>query len=131
MTDEPREPTPEELEAERLAALEEGVGKVTAETKFEEPPDTSEIDAMVQRRKEARAAAEKKSETEQASSRSANRGAGIGMTIAWAILIIPMIGLGLGWLVDNATDSNVFRLIGFLIGAVIAVGYAIRASARA
>ncbi len=67
-------------------------------------------------------------------SRESTRGIGVGMSIAYAILGVPMVGLGIGWIFDNRVgdgQGTLWRLVGFLIGAIGAIAYAIKVSSRA
>ena len=67
-------------------------------------------------------------------SRESSRGIGVGMSIAYAILGVPMVGLGIGWIFDARVgdgSGTLWRLVGFLIGAIGAIAYAVKVSSRA
>jgi len=56
------------------------------------------------------------------------------MSIAYAILGVPMVGLGIGWIFDARVgdgSGTLWRLVGFLIGAIGAIAYAVKVSSRA
>jgi F0F1-type ATP synthase assembly protein I len=62
---------------------------------------------------------------------AAGRGLGRGLAAAYALIGMPLLGLGLGWLLDRGTDSNVFSLVGFVLGGAAAVWFASRQLSRA
>ena len=61
----------------------------------------------------------------QAKDADAARGLGVGMTAAYAILGMPLLGAGLGWLVDQRLGTNVWLGLGMLAGATAGVGFAL------
>jgi F0F1-type ATP synthase assembly protein I len=57
--------------------------------------------------------------------RSTARGAGIGLTVAYAIIGVPVFGYGFGWLIDQArgTPDRFASILG-LLGCFAGVGFA-------
>lgn len=104
-----------------------------------EAPSLSEyderIDQVAARARAARVEREKheaKVKQESAFDRDTARGAGVGMTIAYAIIGVPLVGFGIGYLVDMAANTgNAFRLIGVMLGMAAAIFFAVRTSSRA
>lgn len=59
-----------------------------------------------------------------ASDREAARGLGIGISIAYTIIGLPLFGAGVGWLVDSRLGVDFWKGIGVLIGAILGIGMA-------
>lgn len=64
--------------------------------------------------------------------RESTRGMGIGLSIAYAICGAPLALMGIGWLIDNMVGGGgtLFRILGFLIGGIGAIAYAVKVSSR-
>ncbi len=125
MTDEPREPTPEELEAERLAALEKGVEEIASGTRFDEMPDTTHLDDRFRSIKNK--VSKQKGEPQPGDgggghwageSGEGYRSAGVALSVAYALVGCTIVGWGIGWLIDRNTGGNIAQAVGGLIGAV-------------
>ncbi|HRF58900.1 MAG TPA: hypothetical protein PLH94_03175 [Fimbriimonadaceae bacterium] len=54
-----------------------------------------------------------------------SRGLGVGLSVAYTILGMPMVGAGVGWLVDQQTGMKVFLGLGTVGGAVLGVVFAL------
>src|SRR5947209_1082734 len=54
-----------------------------------------------------------------------SRGLGIGMTVAYVIVGVPLTGALVGWLIDKATKASIYTGIGTLLGAVIGIAMTI------
>ena len=54
-----------------------------------------------------------------------SRGLGIGMTVAYVIVGVPLAGALVGWLIDKATKASIYTGFGTLLGAVIGIGMTI------
>lgn len=54
-----------------------------------------------------------------------NRGLGIGLTVAYAIIGVPLFGIGLGYLADNAAGTNIYRGVGALLGSIVGIAGAV------
>ena len=64
----------------------------------------------------------KKTEAKKlASSAETNRGLGIGMSVAYTIIGLPLVGFGIGVAADQATGSTIWRGVGGFLGSVIGV----------
>lgn len=66
-----------------------------------------------------------KEEKENRSTGEASRGLGVGMTVAYAIIGIPLFGAGGGWLLDRALGGNAWQPILTVAGAFLGVGFAV------
>ncbi len=51
----------------------------------------------------------------------AARGLGVGLSIAYTILGVPLVGLAIGWALDSHYQSNVFKGLGTVSGAVLGI----------
>jgi F0F1-type ATP synthase assembly protein I len=56
------------------------------------------------------------------------RGLGVGLTIAYAILGMPLVMFGLGWLIDQAFKTTLWQSLLGLIGFFMGCGYAVYAA---
>lgn len=158
MPDEP-EPTEEELEqrlkkllGEAETADEDELDQIElklreVEDKFAEQQEKrkeeeSLFDADFEERlRNLHARAEKAKNVEQARQKakeefskremSGAKGAGVGLTVAYMIMGLPMLGAGIGWLVDRKLGTNTWIGFGTLIGAVMGVAGAILTINRA
>lgn len=129
--DEPGAYTPEE--EERLRQIEEELARVKA-SGFVVPKDETEdvrLSEIEQRAREARETHRK--HTAAGSSGSfvtpdTGRSLGKGLQIAYAILGVPLVGFGIGYLIDLKTGGMMWRGVGTILGATAAVAYAIRST---
>lgn len=52
-------------------------------------------------------------------------GLGFGLAVAYTIIGVPLFAVAIGWLIDRATNSNIFlslfALIGSIAGIVVAI----------
>lgn len=69
----------------------------------------------------------KEAEKERArrSDGESSRGLGVGLSVAYTILGMPMLGAGVGWFVDKQTRMSVFLGLGTVAGAVLGVVFAL------
>jgi F0F1-type ATP synthase assembly protein I len=123
-------------EAERLRRIEEELDKVKDTVRLAEPDEDLErrMDEIAERARasKARLAATKAEEARSAAvSGETARGLGHGLAIAYAILGVPLVGYGLGWLADRQMGGNVWQAVGTVTGAVMALVYAVRTMNRA
>jgi F0F1-type ATP synthase assembly protein I len=126
-----------EADRERLRRIEEEILRLGEEARFAEPHDP-EFQARLRRIEETAESARARqrgldSERSRASATggSSGRGLGIGLSIAYAILGLTMLGWGVGWLLDRGSDRVLWQGIGTLLGATLAVVYAVRVMNRA
>lgn len=104
----------------------ESVQKVESKAVF---PDIPELNAEKLTRWSAKERFDqKKIETSRRhqSEQKISRGVGLGLVAAYAIIGLPMVGIGIGWLVDKFTRSNAFVGIGAMVGAVLGLVIAVR-----
>ncbi len=120
------EAEPDEVEA-RFQALDK---------KFDEDrielPNTDEfeerfrkLESQVGDSKSKRAEQDRQAARRQKSDSEAARGAGIGLTVAYAILGTPMMGALIGYLMDREFGTNLWKGVLTLLGAVIGVTFAV------
>jgi F0F1-type ATP synthase assembly protein I len=57
--------------------------------------------------------------------RQSAKGLGVGLAVAYAIVGTPMLGAGIGWLIDNRVGSDAWVGILTLCGAALGVAFAI------
>ena len=88
----------------------------------------SRMDSLTARGKEAKEryeAKKTKAAAEQKSSGEAAKGLGVGLTIAYGILGTPLVGFGIGYLIDMAVGGKVWQswltILGAFAGMVFAV----------
>lgn len=102
------------------------------EERAEEPQDApsdpvlDELDARLarlqQRAREARADHEEKKRGKRSSLGESAHGVGYGLTIAYTILGVPMLGALIGWLLDQRTGAGQFYTgLGVIVGSVLAL----------
>jgi len=53
------------------------------------------------------------------------KGLGAGLTIAYAIIGLPLAGAGIGWLLDRAGGGTLFVTVGTLLGAALGIAMAL------
>lgn len=125
----PPEDVPDDFE-ERVEAM------LRRSDALHEKPEPTEFDETLERKIadiESRASIQKqKAETakrlereQRQSNVSTSRGLGIGLSIAYTIIGLPMIGLAVGWYLDNRYHANAWKAILVMAGAVIAIVYAV------
>ena len=101
------------------------------DAKFPDPPSDAEIQerlaASKARLEESKAKYDEvRAEPEPGSSHST----AVGMSIAYAILILPTVGGAAGWFIDTRVGGSLFAGLGLLAGGVCALVYAMRAVKR-
>ena len=122
----------EQLEAE----LQKVEAVMLEEDRFEAPKITDEMDdrlsALEMRAKEAKGVAAQKKDFVYREARGAKyhqdtgKGLSTGMVAAGAIIGGPMVGYGLGILLDNATGSNGWKPLIMILGAAIGIAFTVR-----
>ena len=53
------------------------------------------------------------------------KGLGVGMTVAYTIIGLPLAGAGIGWLLDREAGGRVFITFGTLLGAALGIAMAV------
>ncbi|MEZ0327503.1 MAG: hypothetical protein ACAH95_16515 [Fimbriimonas sp.] len=74
-----------------------------------------EFHGKVDKMKESRQAQERVTQREQVQNRDSARGLGIGLSIAYTIIGMPLAGAGLGWLLDRALGTQTYVGIGVIV----------------
>jgi F0F1-type ATP synthase assembly protein I len=131
--EEPEEgqPTPEE----KVQELQKNVSAAADRASFADPPESDEIAKKLAEAKDKIELARKKNKARIARDRPAvaesqekdSAPTGPGMAMAFALLFMPLSGMVLGWMVDQwlKTDT-LFRNLGFVAGAAVAILYVVR-----
>jgi F0F1-type ATP synthase assembly protein I len=119
-------------EQKRMLELYEGLGESVdaqrteaAKVHDEFESKLSALDEKIDRMRSARQKEERQVESSRVTDRADARGLGVGLSIAYAIIGLPLLGAGLGYLADRATDSNVWSGLGAVAGAVVGIVHAI------
>ncbi|MGV3615791.1 MAG: hypothetical protein ACO1SV_10700 [Fimbriimonas sp.] len=73
-------------------------------------------------RRQGKASAEQRKIEREADS---NRGLGVGLTVAYAIIGVPLFGILVGWLVDRSMGTDLFKGLGALLGSIVGVAGAV------
>ncbi len=94
---------------------------------------TEKFDEISQRVNQAKATREKKQA--QASQKlekenEANKGLGYGLAIAYAVMGMPLAGLGVGYLLDKAFGTQSLQAICAGLGFILGMGYVVILSKR-
>ena len=92
-----------------------------------DPPSADDI--------EARARAARKLQRQAAPQPTmdadSSKGLGIGLSAAYAIIGLPLVGAGVGWLIDRALGITAFVVVGVVGGLIGGIFHAIQLSNRA
>ncbi len=134
--DEPRDGSTEG-EAERLRRIEEELERVRKTTQFASPDDPDierRLQAIEEKAKGARRLHDEHVFGRKPKSMldaESTRGLGVGLTIAYAIIGVPLVGFGAGWLLDRAMGGGtLWQALGTVFGAVAAIAYAVKVTSR-
>lgn len=127
--EEPGEYTPEELE--RLKRIEEELEKI-GHTHFAEPSEAGHDAKLRDIEERARAARSKQASVSSNTGLDAesSRSTGVGLTAAYGIIGLPLVGAGLGWLADRAMGTGFCIVAGVVLGLVGGMYYAVQISNR-
>lgn len=109
--------TPEQIANEARRKLDEADAEFAGKLK-----DLEERAAQSKSRRETQA---KQKAKEDKSSAEAAKGLGVGLTVAYAILGMPIAGLGIGWLIEKMGGPAGWQSGLILVGAVVGVVFAI------
>ena len=126
---------PEEPEDPALAkgeALESRLAELRAEAAAKMEAADDDLESKLNRMAEQASAGRMKAENREVGQksemldRSSARGLGIGLTVAYAIIGVPVFGYGVGWLIDQARGTpDRFASILALLGCFAGVGFAV------
>jgi F0F1-type ATP synthase assembly protein I len=127
---------PEEREQDEVEARFQDLQERHQAEKIE-LPDTSPFDERLRHLEDkVRSAKERQAESSKQTARrrqteaSDARGMGLGLTAAYAIIGVPLVGAGIGWLIDQQLATNIWKGLLCLLGAVIGIGFAVTAVNR-
>lgn len=123
---EPREPDAFEEGIQRLAEKAETLHVDRPEgldEEFERRMKSLEERASAHR--ELRENEKREQERRTRGDRDAARGLGLGLSVAYTIIGLPVFGYGVGWLISRSTGSTTVAGFGMLIGAVLGIAVAI------
>lgn len=98
-----------------------------------EPPSQKEIEARLGRKKarfESSLQEHRRQEARRADSPTSQKGLSVGIAAAGALVVTPLVGIGVGYLLDIALNTALFRLLGALVGGIIGIWYVLRLSSR-
>lgn len=130
----------DKFESDALKDLEgqmEALSKKAANLNVPDMPKPShEMDAQLEDLEKRAAEHRKKSHAERDFIYRDERGAknfqdtgrhlSTGLAAAYAIMGGPMVGYGLGWLLDRATGSNMWGALLMILGAVVGIAFTVK-----
>lgn len=130
MTDERHDlPEPDDSLERGIRDLEKQAAELKVDSKgdqidaeFEER--MRKLEAKVEESKTVREAQQRESKRQMASDRESARGLGVGLSVAYTIIGLPLFGYGVGYLIDNSTGGEAAKGIAMMIGAVAGIGMA-------
>ncbi|HXH60311.1 MAG TPA: hypothetical protein VNI20_03035 [Fimbriimonadaceae bacterium] len=96
-----------------------------------DPPSEEDLDSKISEIRERAVAARAKYEQADPNARidsDSARGIGIGMTAGYAIIGLPLIGAGAGFLLDRLFHTWFLIAIGAVAGLIMGIVYAVRLS---
>lgn len=128
--DDPEAYTPEE--EEKLRQIEAEL-EAARKTEFKLPEDDRDavFDQLEQRARTAKQTLKKHTPEGSAGNfvgPEGGRNLGKGLQIAYAIIGVPLVGFGIGWLIDNQTGGTQAKGIATILGSAIAIWYAIKSA---
>ena len=91
-------------------------------------PDLPDVDDLELRTRRARLSHDRAKGEEGgrlADDAKASKGLGIGLSIAYTLLGLPMVGLGVGFLLDRLLGTTAWKGIGTVAGAVGGIAFAV------
>ena len=94
-------------------------------TELPEVPDMATFESRTRKAQGTHRVAKAQEENRLASDAKANKGLGVGLAIAYTLLGLPMVGLGVGYLLDRALGATAWKGVGTLVGAVAGIAFAV------
>lgn len=82
------------------------------------------LEERVQESKTVREALQRETKRQLQSERESARGLGIGLSIAYTIIGLPLFGYGVGYLIDQSTGGQAAKGIAMMIGAIAGIAMA-------
>ena len=125
-------PIPEDPREARMAKLEAEMAAKKEFTSVDLPEMDPELDARI-RDVQTRARLAKhahdvhtmQEERKMKSDGEAARGLGVGLTAAYAIIGMPLVGAGIGWLIDRNVDPKIWTGLCTVAGALLGITFTI------
>lgn len=125
-------------EEERLLKLEREIDEAKARHEAETQDIHDEFTDRARRLNERLGAVKQEHEGRKAkeevrakSDASASKGLGVGLSIAYTIIGLPLVGIGIGWLLDQQLHTNVWKGILATIGACAGIAITVMLMNRA
>jgi F0F1-type ATP synthase assembly protein I len=88
-------------------------------------PEVHELTSSAWKSKEKYDAQKRETEKRQRGEQDSARGAGVGLSIAYTIIGVPMFFILVGWFMDAKLKTETYRGLGALIGSVLGIVVAI------
>lgn len=82
------------------------------------------LEERVQESKTVREAQQRETKRQLQSERESARGLGIGLSIAYTIIGLPLFGYGVGYFIDQSTGGQAAKGIAMMIGAIAGIAMA-------
>ncbi len=122
----PEQPEPDPL----LKELEEVADGLKVDSKADEihaefEGRLKQFDDRLAEQKSIHEARKIEAEQKQKGDREATKGLGLGMSVAYAIIGVPVFGYGIGFLIDKSSGSTTFAGFGMLIGCLVGIAVAV------
>ena len=98
-----------------------------------DPPSEEDLDTRLARVRERAIKARQKQESQRPSElldQDTSRGMGLGLSAAYAIIGLPLVGAGVGWLIDRGLGTTFVIAIGAVGGLIGGVWHAIQLTNR-
>jgi F0F1-type ATP synthase assembly protein I len=94
----------------------------------DDPEFAAQLDALHNRADKARSAydtSQQHKDRELGRDRASARGLGVGLSIGYTIVGLPLVGVAIGWLLDSQFGTNLWKGLLALAGAVLGIVMAI------
>ena len=102
-----------------------------SDVKFPEPPSDADIQERLAAAKSSLEQSKAKYDAVRDEPKpAASHSTAVAMSIAYAVLILPTVGAGVGWFIDSRVGGSLFATLGLLAGGIAALVYSMRALKR-
>lgn len=124
-----------EEELEKLKKIEQLLDEAKA-TSFAGPTESeneAKLRAIQEQAKKAKQTFDKhkpEAQNSQFVGSGNGRNLGLGLQIAYAIIGVPLVGYGVGWLIDNQVGGKLWSGLLTILGATAAIWYAVKSANR-
>ncbi len=79
------------------------------------------LEAKAQDRQSIRENQQREIKRKMTGDRDSAKGLGVGLSIAYTIIGLPLVGVVIGWFLDERSGTQVFKGIGVLVGSVLGI----------